>query len=88
MKTFCPTETPASFAISGAVLCFWPLMAMSVTAKRALPTMWRRAAQAPAIWAHMPTPALGERFDAWFDGSLRLDAPAGACFSSAGELRS
>jgi len=31
----------------------------------------RRAAQAPAIWTHMPTPALGERFDAWFDGSLR-----------------
>jgi len=31
----------------------------------------RRAAQAPAIWAHMPTPALGERFDVWFDGSLR-----------------
>jgi RimJ/RimL family protein N-acetyltransferase len=31
----------------------------------------RIAAQAPAIWAHMPTPALGERFDAWFDGSMQ-----------------
>lgn len=37
----------------------------------------RRAAQAPAIWAHMPTPALGERFDAWFDGSLKVcETPA------------
>ena len=34
----------------------------------------RIAAQAPAIWAHMPTPALGEAFDAWFDGSLRACA--------------
>jgi len=32
----------------------------------------RRAGQAPAIWAHMPIPALGERFDAWFDGTLRV----------------
>jgi RimJ/RimL family protein N-acetyltransferase len=32
----------------------------------------RIAAQAPAIWAHMPTPALGEAFDAWFDGSLKV----------------
>jgi RimJ/RimL family protein N-acetyltransferase len=32
----------------------------------------RIAAQAPAIWAHMPTPALGEQFDAWFDGSLQI----------------
>ncbi len=37
----------------------------------------RIAAQAPAIWAHMPTPALGERFDAWFDGSLKIcETPA------------
>jgi len=37
----------------------------------------RRAAQAPAIWAHMPTPALGERFDSWFNGALRVcETPA------------
>jgi RimJ/RimL family protein N-acetyltransferase len=30
----------------------------------------RLAGQAPEIWAHMPTPALGEAFDAWFDASL------------------
>ena len=35
----------------------------------------RTAAQAPAIWAHMPTPALGEHFDAWFDWSLKVCAP-------------
>jgi len=32
----------------------------------------RLAAQAPAIWTHMPTPALGEGFDPWFDWSLKI----------------
>jgi len=37
----------------------------------------RIAAQAPAIWTHMPTPALGERFDSWFDWSLGIcETPA------------
>jgi RimJ/RimL family protein N-acetyltransferase len=35
------------------------------------------AAQAPAIWTHMPTPALGARFDAWFDWTLGVcETPA------------
>jgi N-acetyltransferase len=37
----------------------------------------RIAAQAPAIWTHMPTPALGADFDPWFDWSLRIcETPA------------
>jgi RimJ/RimL family protein N-acetyltransferase len=32
----------------------------------------RPAAQSPEIWAHMPTPALGDKFDAWFDWSLQI----------------
>ena len=37
----------------------------------------RLAAQAPAIWTHMPTPALGSGFDPWFDWTLRIcETPA------------
>jgi RimJ/RimL family protein N-acetyltransferase len=37
----------------------------------------RVAARAPAIWTHMPTPALGAGFDPWFDWSLRIcETPA------------
>jgi RimJ/RimL family protein N-acetyltransferase len=34
----------------------------------------RMAADAPAIWTHMPFPALGPRFDLWFDWSLQVAA--------------
>jgi len=37
----------------------------------------RIAAQAPAIWTHMPTPALGAGFDPWFDWTLKIcETPA------------
>ena len=37
----------------------------------------RLAAQAPAIWTHMPTKGLGVGFDSWFDGSLKIcETPA------------
>jgi RimJ/RimL family protein N-acetyltransferase len=32
----------------------------------------RIAAQAPEIWAHMPTPAFGDAFDKWFDWSFQV----------------
>jgi len=31
-----------------------------------------RAADAPEIWDHMPSPAHGARFDAWFDAALAV----------------
>jgi RimJ/RimL family protein N-acetyltransferase len=31
-----------------------------------------RAADAPQIWDHMPSPAHGVRFDAWFDAALAV----------------
>lgn len=34
----------------------------------------RRAGDAPEIWAHMPTPARGDKFDPWFDWSLKISA--------------
>jgi RimJ/RimL family protein N-acetyltransferase len=49
-----------------------------------------RAADAPQIWDHMPSPAHGARFDAWFDAALAV-AQAGreavwAVRASDGEL--
>jgi RimJ/RimL family protein N-acetyltransferase len=37
----------------------------------------RVVAQAPAIWAHMPSPALDDAFDGWFDGALAISRTAG-----------
>jgi RimJ/RimL family protein N-acetyltransferase len=37
----------------------------------------RIAAQAPAIWTHMPTKGLGAGFDPWFDWTLKIcETPA------------
>jgi N-acetyltransferase len=34
----------------------------------------RLAGDAPEIWTHMPTPAIGAKFDPWFDWSLEISA--------------
>lgn len=34
----------------------------------------RCAGDAPEIWTHMPVPARGDKFDPWFDWSLKISA--------------